>query len=93
MISEDLKEKREAIKKMARKERNRQYYEKVKQNKKRCEICWVDVLPYYWDAHIKTARHNNWSSLVKVTEPTEETKEPSIEDEPKSKKKNEKRNE
>lgn len=63
MIPEHMKQQREEMKKLARKERNKKYYERVKESRVRCEACSVDVLPYYYATHIETTRHKKWAEL------------------------------
>ncbi len=64
MIPEELKEEREKLCKLAKKERNKKQYDKTKAEKIRCPICKCDVDKYYYPAHVETKRHKKWASLV-----------------------------
>jgi hypothetical protein len=63
MISDKLKDERNKIIALAKKERNQLYYQKQKENRKTCDVCNVEVLPSYWNAHVETKRHLKWASL------------------------------
>lgn len=64
MIPEELKEERENMRRLAKKARNKKYYEKSKLEKIRCDICKCEVDKYYYPTHCQTARHKNWAKLV-----------------------------
>ena len=67
--SESLKSQREKLLKISKQERNKAYYEKVKQNKRTCEICCCQVTPSYWDKHLTTSRHEKFERLQESLKP------------------------
>ena len=63
MLSENMKTQRDEILKVSRTERNKAYYEKLKQNKKTCEACCCEVIGSYWDKHLETKRHKKYAEI------------------------------
>ena len=63
MLSENMIKQREEILKVSRTARNKTYYEKVKQNKKVCDVCCCEVIGSYWQKHLATARHHKFSEI------------------------------
>lgn len=57
-------EKREVIKRLAKKVRNDEYYTKNKEdNKIDCVVCACKVNKYYFEKHEQTKRHKKWADL------------------------------
>jgi hypothetical protein len=72
MISENLIQKREEMKKLAKKTRNEAYYQKNKENRKECDVCCCLVSANYWEKHLETKRHNAWAEIKKKSQPEPE---------------------
>lgn len=63
LSNEELKQKRDEIKRQAKKERNKKQYEKTKEDSVICGVCACRVSKYYMSKHLETARHKNWELL------------------------------
>ena len=58
-----MKDERMKLLKLSKMERNKAYYEKMKGNKKVCDVCCCEVISSYWQKHQETARHQKFSEL------------------------------
>ena len=63
MLSENMKTQRDEILKISRNERNKAYYEKLKQNVKTCEACCREIGCSYWEKHLETKRHQKFADI------------------------------
>lgn len=66
MISDELKEERKKMVKLAKQERNKKTYEKTLSTCMTCDVCAIKVNKYYWKTHIETTRHKKWCELKKT---------------------------
>jgi hypothetical protein len=65
MLSEELKQKRQELIKMTKKKRNTETYQKRKEEKQCCAVCFVEVDKYYYDKHCETSRHKKFLEYSK----------------------------
>lgn len=64
MIIESMRQQREELKKLAKKERNEKQYSKTKNDPVTCEVCGSCFSKYYLEKHVETARHKKWVGLL-----------------------------
>lgn len=64
MIPEELKDERKKMNQLAKKKRNQHTYENRKKTTVRCDVCKCEVSKYYYEKHLLTKRHQNWSELL-----------------------------
>ena len=72
MSNENMETQRKEILKMAKEERNKAYYQRVRTNKTPCEACCTQVLTSYWKQHIETARHRKFEAIKKKLDEAKE---------------------